>query len=206
MREFFTNMVLFVLFCIAFSALTSCGGTERNAGNVNTAKSPSTASSPATGNKSTNYPPLPSALAESQYEMPDGTKAKFSDLKGKVVLLNLWGTWCGPCREEMPHLEAMYQKHQDKGFEVIGLNIGDQSGGDESFELVKKFAGDMKINYPLARIDDAATHQFYLLSKKEVVPQTFLVDREGRLRGVFVGGGPRIIESMKQNVEKTVNE
>jgi hypothetical protein len=64
----------------------------------------------------------------------------------------------------------------------------------------------MKLNYTIARSPNSATIQFYQISKQQVVPQTLLVDREGHLRGVFVGGGQRVLDSMKATVEKTMNE
>jgi peroxiredoxin len=106
----------------------------------------------------------------------------------------------------MPHLAQMQQEYGQRGFEVIGLNIGDNNGAPETVEAIQKFAEQMKINYTLARMDRTAVKQFHLTTKQEVVPQTILVDREGHLRGVFVGSGARIYESMKTTVEKTMLE
>jgi len=126
--------------------------------------------------------------------------------KGKVLMLNIWGTWCGPCRQEMPHLIEMQAKYKDQGFEVIGLNIGTYEGTPESTEDIQKFATEMKLNYTLARSPRQATGAFYAITKQQVVPQTMLVDREGRVRGIFVGGGQRIFDSMKENLAKVMAE
>lgn len=209
MKEIITNLALFIVFCVAFSGLTACtGGTQPNVANTNanTAKTPANPDAQTSDIKSTAYPPLPTGLAESEFELLDGTKFKVSDKKGKVLLLNIWGTWCGPCRAEMPDLIKMQDKYGPQGFEIIGLNIGDGSGGPESNEQIKKFAADMKLNYTLARSPNAATLEFYKVTKAQVVPQTILVDREGRLRGVFVGGGQRIIDSIGTTLEKTISE
>jgi len=202
MRVFFSNLALFVIFCIAFSGLTACSGTETNVSNGNSSR----ANANTTKSKSSAFPPLATGLAEAEFELLDGGKFKISEKKGKVLLLNIWGTWCGPCREEMPHLVAMQQQYAERGFEVIGLNIGDGGGNPESVEAIRKFAEQMKLNYTLARSSTVATAQFYAITKQHVVPQSMVVDREGHLRGVFIGGGQRIYDSMKQTVAKTINE
>lgn len=198
MKEIVRNIVLFISLCLVFSMLTSCTGTGASVGNTNTANVPSTES------KSSSYPPLASGLAEADFELLDGTKFKVSEKKGKVLLLNIWGTWCGPCREEMPHLVAMQNEYAAKGLEVIGLNIGDGSGTPEGVDQIKAFVEKMKLNYTIARSPNASTMQFYQISKQQVVPQTLLVDRDGHLRGVFVGGGQRVIDSMKNTLAKTM--
>ena len=202
MREFITNLALFIVFCVAFSFFTACDGTQ--ADNTNLAKKGNTQTKD--GGKASDYPPVTSGIAEGEIVLLDGTKTKLSERKGKVVILNLWGIWCGPCRDEMPHLQAMFKQYADEGFEVLGLNIGDHDGRPEPVENIKKFATDMKIDYTLARVENNLVNQFYTLTKQQVVPQTFLVDREGRLRGVFVGGGPKNYDAIRQSLDKVMSE
>ncbi len=204
MKESITGLVLFIVFSILFSSLTGCNGTQ--ADNSNLAQKSANANSQTSTGKSPNYPPVVSGIAEGEIHLLDGTKTKLSDHKGKVIILNLWGIWCGPCRDEMPHLAAMRRQYADKGFEVFGLNIGDSNGNAEPVENIKRFADQMKIDYPLARIASPMINQFYLLSKQQSVPQTILVDREGRLRGLFVGGGQRVYDQMQETLDKTINE
>ncbi|MEQ1605644.1 MAG: TlpA disulfide reductase family protein [Pyrinomonadaceae bacterium] len=204
MKEIVRNIALFVSFCLVFSMLTSCTGTGANVTNTNTGKPAPNAGTKES--KSGEYPPLASGLAEADFELLDGSKFKISEKKGKVLLLNIWGTWCGPCREEMPHLVEMQNKYAAQGLEVIGLNIGDGSGTPESVEQIKAFVEKMKLNYTIARSPNSSTIQFYQISKQQVVPQTLLVDREGHLRGVFVGGGQRVVDSMKNTLDKTMAE
>lgn len=203
MKQSVVNLILFFVFCIAFSA---CGGPQANNGS-----SPANSSKPGSqtsGAKPSDYPPVSSGIAEGIIHLLDGSKTKLSDHKGKVVILNLWGIWCGPCRDEMPHLAAMQRQYADKGLEVFGLNIGDQSGNAEPVENIKRFAetSNPKIDYTLARIESTMISQFYLLSKQQVVPQTILVDREGRLRGVFIGGGQNNYNKIQETLDKTMNE
>lgn len=205
MKNIFTTLGIFLVFCIVFSGMTGCTS-QQAVSNGNTAGG--VANKPATNSESKTsiYPPLASGLAEADLELLDGTKTKISERKGKVLLLNIWGIWCAPCRAEMPHLAEMQEKYREQGFEVVGLNIGDADGAPEGVEAIKVFADKMKLNYTLVRSPGAATQQFYNISKQQVVPQTLLVDREGHLRGVFVGGGARVINTMKETVEKTMSE
>jgi thiol-disulfide isomerase/thioredoxin len=140
-------------------------------------------------------------LTEAEIKNIDGTTFKLQDRKGQVLLLNLWATWCGPCRGEMPHLVEMQNKYADKNFKVVGLNTSDE-GVDE----IKMFAADMKLNYELAWIDEKTARGLFTYTRFNAIPQSFLIDREGRLRAVFTGGGPRIIGQMKETVDKVVNE
>lgn len=184
------------------SALTGCGDTSANSSATN-----SGASAPVNPNsKSAGYPKLAAALAEAEFELVEGGKFKITEKKGKVLMLNIWGTWCGPCRQEMPHLIEMQAKYKDQGFEVIGLNIGTYEGTPESTEDIQKFATEMKLNYTLARSTRQTTGVFYAITKQQVVPQTMLIDREGHVRGIFVGGGQRIFDSMKENLAKLMAE
>lgn len=201
MKEIFTNFAIFVVLAVVFFGSTGCTGSSAGSdGNTNSA-----ANSSGSTNKA-GYPKLASGLADAQHELLDGTTFKISDHKGKVLMLNIWGTWCGPCRGEIPHLVEMKKQYGDQGFEVLGLNIGDGAGRPESVEDIKHFAEQMKINYVIARTPGTATAQFYAITKQQVVPQSMLIDREGYVRGIFVGGGDRIINSMKLNLAKVIEE
>jgi thiol-disulfide isomerase/thioredoxin len=204
MKETIFNLALFFVFCILFSSLTGCSGSQANNLNANAPKPPANAS-PQSDTKTTAFPPLPSGISSAEIEMLDGTKSKVSDHKGKILILNLWGIWCLPCREEMPHLAAMQRKFGDK-LEVISLNIGDHDGNPESLDAIKKFAAEMKIDYTLARLAPGVVEEFYSISKQRVVPQTIMADREGRLRGIFVGGGANVFVGIEQNLEKLIAE
>lgn len=195
--------MMFAALAVIFSVMTGCNGVQSS----NTPANNSVANTGAQKQpSSSDYPPLASGLADAEVELLDGTKFKISDKKGKVLLVNIWGTWCGPCIAEMPHLIALQNEHGEKGFEVIGMNIGDGSGTPEPIDKIKAFVEKQKLNYTIAIASNSVSNQFNLITKQSVVPQTILVDREGHLRGVFVGGGPRIYESLKQNVAKVMAE
>ena len=196
MRALLTLIFLGIL----ASLFSNCSGVSSEEKEISTS-----ASNVETTNTS-EFPRLPEKVANADIEMLDGKVEKISDLKGNVVLLNLWGVWCGPCRDEMPHLAAMQEKYRDKNFQVIGLNIGDEEFEPENVERIKEFGAEMKVNYELARIPNALTREFNKMTKFDGVPLSVLIDREGRMRGVFLGGGTRVVNSMKRSVDKVVNE
>jgi thiol-disulfide isomerase/thioredoxin len=79
---------------------------------------------------------------------PSGATVKLADYKGKVVMLNFWGTWCPPCRKEIPALIAVQDEYREKGFVILGVAFEDTA------DAVKAYAADMRINYPLAMAQD----------------------------------------------------
>ena len=209
MKKLFTNSLLFVALSIAFSNLTACSNT------ASTQKGPVSETTPGASNdtntsganangeavKTNDYPPAPAGILQNEIKDLEGNTFKIEDKKGKVVLLNLWATWCGPCREEMPELIALEEKYKDKNFEVIGLNTD-----DESAEEIKAFAEKMKLNYQLAYADSKLMSEFIKVTRLAAIPQTIIINREGRMTYAKGGGGPRIIKQIKEAVEKTVNE
>jgi peroxiredoxin len=90
---------------------------------------------------------------------------------------------------------------QANGFKVIGFNVD-----DETPEQIKPFAEDMKLNYQLAWADENLYRELLKVSKFNGIPQSFLIDRQGHLRGVFLGGSPKVVKEMRENVEKVVGE
>lgn len=203
MKSFLTNFALFLTLAVVFSGLTGCGSSSGN-----TAKAPdNTGGNTASANKNSNGDtnlqgaPFPTALAEGEIKKLDATVFKVGDRKGETLLLNLWATWCGPCREEMPELVAMQEKYKDKGFKVIGLNID-----GEPEDMIKDFAKEMKLNYELAWIERKTADAYLKYTGFSGIPQTFLVDKNGRLRGVFTGGGKKVIGQMKETVDKIMAE
>jgi thiol-disulfide isomerase/thioredoxin len=205
MKEVVTNLVLFTVLALVFSSLTGCTGTTANSnkGSNTPPVPPRVDTDP---NKASIYPALPQTFAEAQMEMLDGSKSRIGDHKGKALILNLWAIWCGPCRDEMPHLAAMQKQYGNTRLEVISLNIGDHDGVPEPIDNIKKFATDNKIDYTLGRISMEGFRQFVSVTKQTPIPQTVMVDRDGRLRGVFIGGGPNAFASMQQTIDKIMNE
>jgi thiol-disulfide isomerase/thioredoxin len=102
----------------------------------------------------------------------DGQSVSMTDLRGKVVLLNFWATWCGPCREEIPMLVALQDHYRDY-LVIVGLSVDERPAED-----VKAFATQFKVNYPIAMAPRDLQEAFGGVS---AVPSTFVVDPEGRI-------------------------
>jgi len=109
----------------------------------------------------------------------DGKTVTLADYRGKVVLLDFWATWCGPCRIEIPWFTEMERKNKDRGFAVLGVSMD-----DEGWKVIKPFIADMKINYRVILGNDQAAHDYGGL---DALPTTFLIDRDGRIASVHVG-------------------
>lgn len=198
------QVFLFLILTVAFSGLIACNNTAGNSANTQNAEvSEANQNGGGEANKKDNseFPPIASAIAQTEIKKIDDTTFTLEDKKGKVILVNLWATWCGPCRGEMPHLVEMQETYGGKGFEVIGLDID-----PEPVEEITEFAKTMKLNYQLGWAEKPLVAEFYGISKFNAIPQSFLIDRENRLRGVFLGGGKKVIGTMKETVEKVVNE
>jgi thiol-disulfide isomerase/thioredoxin len=182
------NLALFVFLTVALAGFTACGGGSTQGTNGAT--------------KTSEYPPVPAAIMQAELKNVDGGKFKLEDYKGKVVLINLWATWCGPCKGEMPHLVEMQNAHKDKGFEILGLDTDEA----DTEAKVKNFAAEMKLNYTLGWLDEKTYNELLKISKFPGIPQSFLISRDGHLLGVFTGGSPTTIAKLKDIVGKTVNE
>ena len=198
MRNLFANLILFVALSFALSAFTACS--KQQGAVIEVAPSNSNAANSETA-KNGNFPPAPVAIMQSEIKDLEGKTFKIEDKKGKVVLINLWATWCGPCRAEMPHLVEMQNKYKDKNFEILGLNAD-----DESVPAIKSFGEEMKLNYFLGIADSKMISEIMRLSRQQGIPQSVLINREGQTAGVFFGSGAKAINAMKESVEKTVNQ
>ena len=204
MKNLFGNLVLFFALCIAFSNFTACSNTastQKGPGDETAKPSDST-----TESKKGDYPPAPTGVMQAEIKDLEGNAFKIEDKKGKVVIINFWAIWCAPCIAEMPHLVEMQEKYGDKGFEVIGLNAGDDDGGIEPADNIKAFAEKQNLNYQLGYADGKLMNEFVKVSRMSGIPQSLLINREGQLTGVFTGGGRGVINKMKESVEKTMNE
>ena len=105
----------------------------------------------------------------------NGDSVALGDQKGKVVLLNIWATWCHPCRDEIPELREIHARYKDRGLELVGVSV-DADGAEDN---IREFMREFEMTYPVW-LDPAEriSAQFLTIG----VPTTFLIDREGVLR------------------------
>lgn len=108
------------------------------------------------------------------FDTPDlsGKPRRLADYKGKVILVNVWATWCGPCRAEIPALDRLYREQESRGFVVLGMS-------DESIETQKKFQHEVKVSYPLLTVTGNVPRFYRDIAR---YPAMFLIDRQGRLQ------------------------
>ena len=104
-----------------------------------------------------------------------GKVVKLSDFKGKVVLIDFWASWCGPCRQENPHVIALYEKYKGKGFDVFGVSLDDDK---EAWLTALK-----KDGIPYTQVSDLKGWESSIaaLYQVEAIPATFLLDKEGKI-------------------------
>lgn len=120
--------------------------------------------------------PAPSYAATSM----SGDSVSLAGLRGKVVLLNVWATWCGPCRKEIPELRAIHTAYKDRGLELIGVSV-DTDGTDDA---IRAFLKEFRMDYSIWRDPDERVSALFRMAG---VPATFLIDRKGVLRWKATG-------------------
>ena len=138
---------------------------------------------------STSAPPF-------QLATLDGTPVSDQGLRGKVVLVNFWATWCPPCRVEMPGFQRAYEKFKGEDFVVLGVAM-DAGGSDE----VRQFITERQITYPIAMATPSMVRDF---GGVRFLPTSFLIDRDGRIRhevsGIFAS------VALEQAVQRLIDE
>ena len=115
----------------------------------------------------------------------NGTKKSLNDLKGKVVFLNFWATWCGPCKKEMPDLMKITEELKDKNFQMIGLNVFQQASAPK----IEDFLKSNPLTYITVDGNDELLKAFSKASGNDMgaVPTTFILDKEGKIVETVVG-------------------
>lgn len=145
---------------------------------------------------------LPENVMQANFSLIDGKDRKLADYSGKILIVDLWATWCGPCRQEIPHLVKMAREYKDKGVEVIGLTTEDP---ESDTQVVREFSEQFKINYPIGWADQPLAAG--LMNGRNGIPQTIIIGRDGKVRNHFIGFNPMIsVAQMKRAIDKALAE
>jgi peroxiredoxin len=126
-----------------------------------------------------------------------GANLKLSELRGEVVLINFWASWCGPCRQEMPILSELHDKFKDMGFTVLGVNVEENSA--EARRLLK----DMPVSFPVLFDNNSTVSKQYDVV---AMPSTVLVDRDGNMRYLHKGYKPGEEDIYLEKVRSLIRE
>lgn len=148
---------------------------------------------------------LPGASADAiQGAAPDftlksqtGGNLKLSELRGQVVLINFWASWCGPCRQEMPALDELYQHYRSLDFTVIGINV------EENSDNAKSLLKDIHVTFPVLFDNNNAVSKLYSIKG---MPSTILVDRDGNMRYLHMGYQPGFETEYQNQVRTLIRE
>jgi cytochrome c biogenesis protein CcmG/thiol:disulfide interchange protein DsbE len=141
--------------------------------------------------------PFPGLAPDFSLKSFDGKEITLSQLKGKVVLLDFWATWCGPCKESIPHLIQLYKNYRERGFELVGMNV---DKGDR--EAVHRFVMSMDIPYPVVTAPEDVVRSYRVTG----IPATFLIDKEGKIREKLVGFSGAIARQLNTRVADLTSE
>lgn len=145
---------------------------------------------------------LPASVVNVEMRAVSGAPIKLSNYEGKVLVVNLWATWCGPCRMEIPELVKLYKEFRTKGLEVVGLSTEDP---DASIEGVKRFVQDYDVSYRIGWSPPEVS--IALMQGREAIPQSFVISRSGRVIRRFVGFNPNDTPTqIKEAIEEGLNE
>jgi peroxiredoxin len=123
----------------------------------------------------------------------NGANLRLQEQRGRVVMVNFWATWCGPCRQEMPQLNRLYEKYHAAGFVLLGINV------DDDTSKAAEVAGKLGVTFPVLLDTDKTVSKLYELS---TMPSTVIIDRDGKVRYVHRG----YLTGYEDNYEKQIRE
>ncbi len=116
-----------------------------------------------------------------QLETLSGETMRLSDYQGKIVVLNFWATWCPPCVEEMPHLQAFYENNKDQAIVVIAVNLTSEDNG---IDAVEEFVKEHELTFPIPLDHDGTIGEQY---GAFAIPTSYIIDADGVIRQKYVG-------------------
>jgi len=143
---------------------------------------------------------IPEEIFDSELKDLDGGSFFLSNYRGQVFVINVWASWCSPCRAEIPELKRIYKDYRGRGVEFVGLTTEDPK---ESAEAVRKFVAELKMDYKLGFIGRESLEP--LLNGRPSIPQTFIVAADGRVVRQFLGYSNYIPPLVRKGIEEALN-
>lgn len=209
---FWPALAIFLIGAFVSFSLISCSSDKTNINGAGVASSsPAANTNPARSTAPTRVVPagpvpLSQEILDTTVKTLDGSSIKLSDYEDKVLVLNLWATWCGPCRLEMPELVKMSSEYKSRGLIVLGIatEYNERQGQD----YVKEFIRANGINYKVIWDDGTlATPLVQAMNGRQVIPQSFIISRDRRIVKYFPGFNPLSTPTlMRQAVEEALND
>ncbi len=126
-----------------------------------------------------------------------GQNMRLNEMKGQVVMINFWASWCGPCRLEMPILEELYSRYSQAGFTILGVNVEPDSNKAD------KIVDERSISFPVLYDKESIVSELY---EVEAMPSTVLIDRNGNMRYLHRGYKPGYEEDYKAQIRELIRE
>ena len=175
---------------IAFGLLVAIGVSSCNSNDAPTKTS---------GNRANT---LPRQVLEAENRAASGAPIKLGDYSGKVLLVNLWATWCGPCRMETPELVRLHKEFQSRGVEMIGLST---ENPDASARSVSDFVREFNVDYQIGWATPEVAQ--IMMQGRTSIPQSFIIARDGRVVRRFIGFNPETTPTqLKEALEQALKE
>jgi thiol-disulfide isomerase/thioredoxin len=145
---------------------------------------------------------LPRQVLEAENRAASGAPIKLGNYSGKVLLVNLWATWCGPCRMETPELVRLHKEFQSRGVEMIGLST---ENPDASARSVSEFVREFNVDYQIGWAKPEVAQ--IMMQGRSSIPQSFIIARDGRVVRRFIGFNPETTPTqLKEALEQALKE
>src|ERR1041384_2954714 len=199
-------LTVLVLSLVAAFGISSCSSSDERRSNPTEVAGNNPNSAPARNPAAPVAPApvvtLPASVKDAELRAVSGDPIKLSSYSGKVLLVNLWATWCGPCRQEIPELVKLHKEFRSQGVEMVGLST---ENPDDSAESVREFVQNYNVDYRVGWSGpDVAVA---LMQGRYAIPQSFVISRNGRIVKRFIGFNPMLTPTqMRDAIQEALND
>jgi len=194
-----------VLSLIAALGVSSCNSSDEKRAEEIPGKTATPARGAAPPQRSAAPAPLmtlPASINTAELKAVSGAPIKLSNYAGKVLVVNLWATWCGPCRSEIPELVKLHKEFRSQGLEIVGLSTEDP---DRSAEAVRNFVQDFEISYRIGWATNEVAME--LMQGRDSIPQSYVITRDGHVLKRFIGFHPvNTPPQIKEAIQDALNQ